>query len=220
MTLFNWLKQRNAPAADSGHGGAHASSPASHSDGHADGSKKCERSMHRELLYAIVRECMANAGVVSAGYRFKVLSLDSRGHRFLVMVDLAPASAGELAQPAKVEDSIARIASTRCGIRVMGVYWRTHERHGQPAQAEAHEAHDAHEPHGAAAAAAGHASGAPNAAHPARGGIAAARTFDGLLTQGPQSYTLLTGFEDTETAMGAGRGGPLLSDTQPGEWSR
>ena len=43
----------------------------------------------RELLYAVVREAMVRAGVLSSSYKFKVLSLDPRGRQFLVMVDLA-----------------------------------------------------------------------------------------------------------------------------------
>jgi hypothetical protein len=45
----------------------------------------------REMLYAVVREAMVRAGVLSSTYKFKVLSLDPRGRQFMVMVDLATA---------------------------------------------------------------------------------------------------------------------------------
>ena len=52
-------------------------------------NRKHERMARRELLYAVVREAMVRAGVLSSSYKFKVLSLDPRGRQFLVMVDLA-----------------------------------------------------------------------------------------------------------------------------------
>ncbi|MBP7573686.1 MAG: hypothetical protein KA777_06885, partial [Rhodoferax sp.] len=52
-------------------------------------SRKTERLERRELLYNVVRECMMRAGVLSASYKFKVLSLDPRGRQYLIMMDLA-----------------------------------------------------------------------------------------------------------------------------------
>jgi hypothetical protein len=48
----------------------------------------------------------------------------------------------------------------------------------------------------------------------ARAGGASARAFDGSGKHGPQSYTLLTGFEDTELPEGRSQ---VLSGTQYGE---
>jgi hypothetical protein len=59
----------------------------------------------------------------------------------------------------------------------------------------------------------------PAAAAAAATGVAHGATaagFDGKAHHGPQSYTLLTGFEDTEVADDA-RAAPLLSGTQYGE---
>ena len=50
---------------------------------------KNDRVQRRELLYAVVRDAMVRAGVLSASYKFKVLSLDQRGRQFLVMIDVA-----------------------------------------------------------------------------------------------------------------------------------
>jgi hypothetical protein len=51
----------------------------------------------------------------------------------------------------------------------------------------------------------------------AHGAAATATAFDGSHKSGPQSYTLLTGFEDTELPGGDEKGLPLLSGTQYGD---
>ena len=45
------------------------------------GNRKQERLERRELLYAVVREAMVRASVLSSTYKFKVLSLDPRGRQ-------------------------------------------------------------------------------------------------------------------------------------------
>jgi hypothetical protein len=62
----------------------------------------------RELLYTAVRDAMVRAGVLSAGYKFKVLSLDQRGRQFLVMMDLAPEYGGDMDRLGEIEALIAR----------------------------------------------------------------------------------------------------------------
>ena len=51
-------------------------------------NRKSERLERRELLYTVVRNAMTRAGVLSASFKFKVLSLDSRGRQYLIMMDL------------------------------------------------------------------------------------------------------------------------------------
>lgn len=94
----------------------------------------------RELLYAVVRNAMIRAGVLSAHYKFKVLSLDPRGHQFLVMIDLAPAYGGQLDRLGTIEALITDTASSRHDILVTAVYWRIKDfaaaaRPAQPAAA-------------------------------------------------------------------------------------
>ncbi len=81
----------------------------------------------RELLYTVVRDAMIRAGVLSASYKFKVLSLDGRGRQFLVMVDLARIERGETSRLAEIEALIAQNAKARHDIVVTAVYWRTNE---------------------------------------------------------------------------------------------
>jgi hypothetical protein len=67
---------------------------------------------------------MVRVGILSAGYKFKVLSLDSVGQRFVVMVDLAPAYAADAPQQRRIEALIAELARTRMDAGVHAVYWR------------------------------------------------------------------------------------------------
>ena len=61
-------------------------------------NRRGERLERRELLYAVVRESMTSAGVLSSGYKFKVLSLDSRGVQYLIMMDLARQLVADIAR--------------------------------------------------------------------------------------------------------------------------
>lgn len=90
-------------------------------------SRKTERLERRELLYNVVRECMMRAGVLSASYKFKVLSLDPRGRQYLIMMDLANKSIGDTGCLAEIEVLIAQHAKARHEILVTAVYWRTNE---------------------------------------------------------------------------------------------
>lgn len=139
MSLLNWFSRKpptpDADAAESsGLGHLDATEPVDNGRGRsismAPGSaanRKSERLERREMLYAIVRECMTQAGVLSASYKFKVLSLDSRGREYLVMMDLPHTQAGKTERLAEIEGSIARSAKNRHDILVTAVYWRVNE---------------------------------------------------------------------------------------------
>jgi hypothetical protein len=90
-------------------------------------NRKQERLERRELLYAVVRECMVRAGVLSSSYKFKVLSLDPRGRTFLVMVDLAYGGGADTSRLAEIEAIVAQTAKSRYDILVSAVYWRANE---------------------------------------------------------------------------------------------
>ncbi len=137
MSLFNWLT-RKKPASDAGDssGMGHAdvtlplfgaSQPRQRQAGSKSGSpssRRTERLERRELLYAIVRECMTQSGVLSSKYKFKVLSLDSKGREYLIMIDLPKENAAETHGLTEIEGLIARNAKNRHGIMVTAVYWR------------------------------------------------------------------------------------------------
>ncbi|MHA7599399.1 hypothetical protein ACX12L_05610 [Alicycliphilus sp. T452] len=90
-------------------------------------ARKNERAERRELLYTTVRDAMVRAGVLSAGYKFKVLSLDQRGAQFLVMMDLAQEYSSEMVRLGEIEALITQAAKSRFGIVVPAVYWRIND---------------------------------------------------------------------------------------------
>ena len=272
MSLLSWLfpatKSAKAQAESSGLATLEATRPVQRRQGGTEpaagsngvpANRKGERMVRRELLYAVVRDAMMRAGVLSASYKFKVLSLDARGRQFLVMVDLARDNASETARLAEIEALIAQSAKSRHDIIVTAVYWRTNEHVavGDPRRAQRREADSRplpldsqpalnsspaplqaqpaepsavrrsaspYEPIQAdeveafkQALAAGVAN--PAAAAAAAVGVshgASAKDFDGAAMHGPQSYTLLTGFEDTEMPESDQRM-PQLSGTQYGD---
>ncbi len=123
-------------------------------------NRKNERMERRELLYTVVRDAMVRASVLSAGYKFKVLSLDQRGRQFLVMIDLGREYGGETARLSEIEALIAQTAKSRFDILVTAVYWRIndHVAVGVPGRGAAHPP-----------IAPSHAGPAPGQAHPKQG---------------------------------------------------
>lgn len=83
-----------------------------------------ERSARREMVYSAVRESMVRSGILSAGYKFKVLALDKRATQFIVMVDLAQQHCASPDKLTQIEALIAYSAKTRFDILVTSVYWR------------------------------------------------------------------------------------------------
>lgn len=140
MSFFDWLSRKTpAPASDSGVssglGQADATQPLFSSarprpktgavpPSGATSSRRAERLERREQLYTVVRECMTQAGVLSSRYKFKVLSLDSKGRDYLVMIDLPRENAVDPQRLADIELLIARNAKNRHEILVTAVYWR------------------------------------------------------------------------------------------------
>jgi hypothetical protein len=276
MSLFSWLfaakKPAKALAESSGLSRMEPTRPVRRTQpgGHENANnaqaanRKGERMARRELLYTVVREAMMRAGVLSASYKFKVLSLDGRGRQFLVMVDLARDHGAETSRLAEIEALIAQGAKSRYDIVVTAVYWRLNEHvavgdprarpqhavaqlDSQPAPLDSSPAplssapmplhsnsapvpvsrsrYDPIQADEVAAFKAALAAGATNPAGAAAAAVgvqhghghgtgASARTFDGSNRHGPQSYTLLTGFEDTELPDSRA---PALSGTQYGD---
>ncbi len=243
MALFNWLSGKSdatktLAAADSG-GAMRAGrsrgpvqmpvstqppvDPANRSE-----ERKAKRHARREQLYVAVRESMTRAGVLSASYKFKVLSLDQRGDQFLVMMDVHPSLGHQAEKLSEGEALIVQTAKTLFGILVTSVYWRLDMKadpgglkhagfevraasvtegtnpgfkkpvvqHHEPLQ------HDELAAFKQALATASAQTPAPVDA-------------SGKNRSGLRSYTLITGFEDTE--MPESTAAPALSATQYGE---
>lgn len=172
------------------------------------GERKVQRHARREQLYVAIREAMLRAGVLSARYKFKVLSLDHPGNEFLVMMDLARVSGGAHEQFGEMEALIVQTAKARFEITVPAVYWRTED---AAARALAKPADSRHEPIQTDEVAAFRQ--ALRAASPNGPAVVAE---DGVkICSGPHSYARFTGFEDTEMAESAAT--PALSSTQYGD---
>ncbi len=89
--------------------------------------RQSERHGQRELLYSVVRDSMTRTGILAASYKFKVLSLDTRGRQYVIMIDLMTGSAYEAARLAEIEAMLAQSAKLRHDILVTAVYWRISE---------------------------------------------------------------------------------------------
>ena len=89
-----------------------------------------ERSARREMVYSSVRESMVRSGILSAGYKFKVLALDKRATQFIVMIDLAEQFAASPDKLSQIEALIAYSAKSRFEILVTSVYWRLNSQLG------------------------------------------------------------------------------------------
>ncbi|HEY0826262.1 MAG TPA: hypothetical protein VGD76_20915 [Ramlibacter sp.] len=187
------------------------------------GNRKQERMERRELLYAVVREAMVRAGVLSSSYKFKVLSLDPRGRQFMVMVDLAQGAASDTTRLAEIEAMVAQSAKARYDILVSAVYWRANEHvaigdpaHFTPGKPLISQPAPLVPEHVSRPAELREAPPLPGRRFEplqddevaafrkaldagVRGEQALASVNNGRT---PQSYTLLTGFEDTEMAEG------------------
>lgn len=201
--------------------------------------QKVKRHARREQLYVAIRECMTRVGVLSASYKFKVLSLDQRGDQFLVMIDVAPGLGSQAYKLTEIETLLISSAKSLFSIYVTSVYWRMDN---PPAAVKAVKAVKAgnfgvslptalesqlapsdffkpavkqpgaqsydpiHDDEMAAfklalVAASAHVPATPEIAGKSRSGL--------------RSFTLITGFEDTE--MSESSASPALSKTQYGE---
>ena len=199
--------------------------------GNRSEERKVQRHARREQLYQAVREASNHSGVLSASYRFKVLSLDQAGNEFLVMMDVDQSFDHRAEKLAEIETRIVQIAKTRYEIRVTSVYWRISTsgvaRNINVAAQDVIQTAAVHDAKPASPA----ASKGPNFRYEPiqdeevaafKQALQAASANSHVLLDtaskphgSPRSYTLLTGFEDTEMSE-SGRT-PVLSVTQYGD---
>lgn len=87
--------------------------------------RRKEREQRRETLFGVVRDCISNNKLFEQGYKFKVLSIDSHGRQFIVLIDLSVASIQDKGPSGllMIEERIARAALQK-SISVQAVYWR------------------------------------------------------------------------------------------------
>lgn len=103
---------------------AHPAASASAATSPLSVERKVKRHARREQLYVAIRESMTRAGMLSASYKFKVLSLDQNGNQFLVMMDVAHELTTSAEKLSDTEEILIRTAKAGYGIVVTAVYWR------------------------------------------------------------------------------------------------
>lgn len=128
MSLFDWLMPKSKLHKNAASHAAVAVPSHPATSGHAPESDlKAQRQERRERLYAVVREAMLRSEVLASRYKFKVLSLDTHGRQFLVMVDLLDPRAVSPERFSVIEQLIISHAAQQHGMYVKSVYWRVTE---------------------------------------------------------------------------------------------
>lgn len=226
MSFFDWLQHRkrdvSLPAVTNASSGPmgmrdrggnsdqakkQTSSPGTYAEpamNHIE-TRKAKRHARREELYVAVREAMTRSGVLASSYKFKVLSLDQNGEEFLVMVDTAETLNLDPEKCKQIENAIMQTARARFEITVTSVYWRTDEKTALDIATTA----------GSKTPILPGAFHAAGAAASAVNQHADTAVTSGKTRSGLHSYTLLTGYEDTE--MPKSYAAPALSTTQYGD---
>lgn len=123
MSLLRWLQAKKSDA------GATGGRKPRRSFGQTTlpliSPRRGRRILRREQLFAVVRESLIRAGVLSTSYEFKVLALDSTGDGFLVLINLTlPADVMPDEYLLEIERWIQGSARSRHSMQVQAVYWR------------------------------------------------------------------------------------------------
>lgn len=86
------------------------------------------KAFRRELLDQVIRESLQLLGVVPGMYRFRIMPLDLRHHRFVAMVDVGPdfqpRRMGRTWNFPDIETFLKKHAFDRFGLMLEGIYWR------------------------------------------------------------------------------------------------
>ncbi len=93
------------------------------------------KAFRREMLYQSIRESFLSMEVIGSMYKFKVMPVDERHHRFIAMIDVAKSFVtGKEARTksfAALEKLIRANTYKRFGILIEGTYWRVSESESQ-----------------------------------------------------------------------------------------
>lgn len=183
--------------------------------------RKSERHGQRELLYNVVRDTMTRAGVLAACYKFKVLSLDTRGMKYLIMMDLVHGAGNEVQRLTEIEAVLAQTAKVRHDLLVTAVYWRISEQvtaglSAAPTQRSAALANRPATPSATAATLPGFEPLQQDEIAAFKRAVASATAPAQTATSGSRQAMPKDEFEDTQISPATGRQSPL-SVTQYGD---
>ncbi len=89
------------------------------------------KAFRQEMLYQSIRASFLSMEVLANMYKFKVMAVDERHHRFIAMIDVAKSFVTCKDSRTKsfsvLEQTIRADAFKRFGIRIDGTYWRVSE---------------------------------------------------------------------------------------------
>jgi hypothetical protein len=93
------------------------------------------KAFRQEMLYQSIRESFLTMEVIGSMYKFKVMPVDMRHHRFIAMIDVAKSFVtGKEAKTksfASLEKLMRSNAYKRFGVLIEGIYWRVSETESQ-----------------------------------------------------------------------------------------
>jgi hypothetical protein len=86
------------------------------------------KAYRREMLYQSIRETFLSMEVIASMYKFKVMPVDERHHRFIAMIDVAKSFVTGRDARTKSFSAIEKLMRSntykRFGILIEGTYWR------------------------------------------------------------------------------------------------
>lgn len=93
------------------------------------------KAFRREMLYQSIRDTFLSMEVIGSMYKFKVMPVDERHHRFIAMIDVAKSfvtnKENRLRSFAAIEQQMRINTYKRFGILVDGTYWRVSDTESQ-----------------------------------------------------------------------------------------
>lgn len=93
------------------------------------------KAFRKEMLYQSIRDTFLSMEVIGSMYKFKVMPVDERHHRFIAMIDVAKSfvtnKENKLRSFAAIEQQMRANTYKRFGILVDGTYWRVSETESQ-----------------------------------------------------------------------------------------
>lgn len=93
------------------------------------------KAFRKEMLYQSIRDTFLSMEVIGSMYKFKVMPVDERHHRFIAMIDVAKSfvtnKENKLRSFSAIEQQMRVNTYKRFGILVDGTYWRVSETESQ-----------------------------------------------------------------------------------------
>lgn len=122
--MFSFLKRRSANR----NAGPDSSPP----ETNPERMTLAERMTYRrEMLYQSIRESLLQMQVISSMYRFRVMNLDERQHRFVAMIEVTNKFEAQLGGLpvgfGQVEEHIRKRTLERYGVSLDAIFWRVNE---------------------------------------------------------------------------------------------